>query len=113
MNLPPPDELPEVLPLVAATLSLMTAWADPCPGARVGPQAQRRLLARKIRSNLFFLQLHPEVAVGFRQVVQNLLQRWDALEARQGGGSEAAAERTPTAAGAPEGASPKAGRWVH
>jgi hypothetical protein len=62
--------------LVAGTFALMTAWANPEPGARIGLQEQRALLARKIVSNLFFLQQHPALAEPLRRVIAQTHQRW-------------------------------------
>ena len=62
--------------MVAGTVALMTAWAAPNPDARLGLAAQRSLLARKVVSNLFFLQHHPDLSAGLRQVMANAHQRW-------------------------------------
>ena len=57
------DDAAQALPcmeaMVAGTLSLMTAWADPNPDAAVDLDAQRQLIARKIVSNLFFPSAPP------------------------------------------------------
>lgn len=71
--------LPSLEALVAGTVALMTTWASPCPGARIDPAAQRSLLARKVVSNLFFLQNHPCASPALRQVMANAHQRWVAL----------------------------------
>jgi hypothetical protein len=70
----------EVMPcafgLLVGTLALMTAHASPDPGARVDAITQRRLMARKIVSNLFFLQHHPDAPPPLRQVAANMHARW-------------------------------------
>ena len=81
----PDDHDEETLPcgvaLLAATLALMTAHAAPEPTARVDAACQRRLMARKIVSNLFFLQHHPDLPPGLRQVAANAHGHWQALVA--------------------------------
>lgn len=72
-------DLPSAEALMASTVALMTAWADPCPQARLPAAQLRRLLARKVVSNLFFLQHHPRVAPGLRQVLSQAHAHWDAL----------------------------------
>lgn len=71
--------LPSLEALLAGTMALMTAWASPCPQARVEREALRRLLARKVQSNLFFLQHHPQVSAALGQVVQQMHPAWVAL----------------------------------
>lgn len=65
--------------LLAATLALMTAYANPCPAARVDAATQRRLMARRIVSNLFFLREHPALGPGMRQVVGAVHGHWVTL----------------------------------
>lgn len=79
MSPPSEEALPDAPALLVATLALMTAWAVPCPHARVEVEALRRLLARKIRANLFLLHLHPQMVGGARQIALNLQQRWESL----------------------------------
>lgn len=71
--------LPDTDALLAATLSLMTAWANPCAQARVPVADLRRLLARKVVSNLFFLQHHPAVQPALRQVIAQTHALWVGL----------------------------------
>jgi hypothetical protein len=71
--------LPSLEALVAGTVALMTTWATPCHDARVDSAAQRSLLARKVVSNLFFIQNHPCASAEFRQVMVNAYQRWATL----------------------------------
>lgn len=71
--------LPSLEALVAGTVALMTTWADPSPDARLDATGQRSLLARKIVSNLFFIQNHPCASTAFRQVMANAHQRWVAM----------------------------------
>jgi len=94
-----PHALPSLEALMAATLALMTGWAGPCPHARVDEHTQRRLIARKIVSNLFFLQHHPQAPPNLRQVCANAHARWQPLAA-DGGGLRAPsmASRSPEAA---------------
>lgn len=65
--------------LLAATMALMTGHALPAPDARVDEATLRRLTARKIVSNLFFLQHHPDLPPGLRQVAAQLHARWQPL----------------------------------
>ncbi len=76
------NTFPDVQALLATTLALMTAWAAPCAHAPVaGQAAQRRLLARKIGSNLFLLQQHPGCGETLLQTVLCLQQHWAAVSA--------------------------------
>lgn len=61
--------------LLAATLALMTCWAEPEPTASMGA-AQQRLMARRIVSNLYFLREHPHLPCGLRLVITKLHARW-------------------------------------
>lgn len=76
-----PDELqlPSLEALVAGTLALMTAWADPCPQSSLGAAALRGVLARKIVSNLFFLQHHPYTSSQLRPVIAKAHKQWGEL----------------------------------
>ena len=65
--------------LLAATVSLMTRYADPAPDAKVGKDKMRDLLARKIVSNLFFLKHHPDLPAGFGQVMAQAHQHWESI----------------------------------
>lgn len=71
--------VPSLEALVAGTMALMTSWADPFPSARIDAVGQRNLLARKVVSNLFFLQHHPCASPALRQVMANAHQRWAGL----------------------------------
>ena len=84
------DELPCAIGLLAATLALMTGHAAPEPAARVDPGTLQRLTARKIVSNLFFLQRHPALPPALRQVAARLHGRWGLLA--QGGQAPGGAE---------------------
>lgn len=68
--------LPCAVGLLAATMALMTGHADPAPGAKVDAATLQRLTARRIVSNLFFLQQHPGLPPGLRQVARQLHARW-------------------------------------
>ena len=65
--------------LLVGTLALMTAHAAPEPAAQADPATLRRLMARKIVSNLFFLQQHPDAPPPLRQVATRLHARWLAM----------------------------------
>ncbi len=70
------DGMPCPGALLAGTLALMTAWADPCANAHCTAARQRHLMARKIVSNLFFLKEHPQVPPMLRNVMANAHRRW-------------------------------------
>lgn len=72
-------DAPCAIALLAGTLALMTGHAAPEPGAKVDADTLRRLTARKIVSNLFFLQHHPALPPGLRQVASQLHGRWVSL----------------------------------
>jgi hypothetical protein len=72
-------DLPCDQAMIAATLALMTAYADPAPDAKLPVEGQRRQMARKIVSNLFFLREHPAVGAGMRQVLTRMHRQWVAL----------------------------------
>lgn len=71
-----PSSQPCATALVAGTLALMTTWADPCPTCTLEPEAQRRVLARKVVSNLFFMKHHPAFSPALRQVMAHAHARW-------------------------------------
>lgn len=71
--------LPSLEAMVAGTIALMTAWADPSADAPCGLAAQRSLLARKVVSNLFFIRHHPCASEPFRQVMANAHRHWAGL----------------------------------
>jgi hypothetical protein len=73
------DPPPDIDALVAGTVALMTAWADPCPTSPLAPADLRRLLARKVVSHLFFLTHHPQARPALRQSLQRAHQHWVAL----------------------------------
>jgi hypothetical protein len=72
-----PDTEEYVMPcaeaMLAGTLALMTAHAQSDNEQHGG------LMARKIRSNLFFLSQHPGLSAGFRQVVVRMHAAWNGL----------------------------------
>lgn len=107
--------------LLAATLALMTGFAEHCaappaeeaptrPGQATHP-AVPRLLAAKTVSNLFFLAEHPTLSVPLRSMLWRLHTHWQALERR-------AAARDVAPAAAPRPAAPgpdrarAAGPWI-
>lgn len=69
-------ETPCAFQMLAATVALMTRYADPVPDAKIDVDKMRNLLARKIVANLFFLQHHPSVPPGFSQVMAQAHQHW-------------------------------------
>lgn len=75
--------LPCAEALLAGTIAAMTAWADPCPRCPLGPDDQRRLLARKLVSNLCLLAQHPSVGPELRQVMAMAHRRWVEMGAGQ------------------------------
>ncbi len=85
--LPPQDLLddatalprPSLEALLAGTMALMTAWAAPCAQARLDREALRRRLARKVQSNLFFLQHHPDIGPALCQVIGQMHPQWATL----------------------------------
>ncbi|MBI5718979.1 MAG: hypothetical protein HZC37_15020 [Burkholderiales bacterium] len=70
------DDLPCWVALVAGSMALMSAHAAPEATARICAQAQRRLMARKIVSNLFFLRHHPHAPPGVRHVAARMQDMW-------------------------------------
>lgn len=74
-----PVAFPDLDALVAGTVALMTAWADPCPQARLPLADLRRVLARKVVSNLFFLRHHPLARPPLRQALANAHAHWVGL----------------------------------
>ena len=66
-------ELPCVEAMLAGTLALMTGHAQ------TTCREQQSLMARKIRSNLFFLAEHPGISPAFRTVVARLHRHWDSV----------------------------------
>jgi hypothetical protein len=76
---PVDSPLPCAVGLIAATMSLMTMHSMPeaaADGAAADAATLRRLIERKIVSNLLFLQQHPDLPPGLRQVACQLRQRW-------------------------------------
>jgi len=59
--------------MLAGTLALMTGHAQSAC------TRQRVLMAKKIRSNLYFLGQNPDLTANFRTVVQRMHQHWDTL----------------------------------
>ena len=67
--------------LLAAAVALMSAYANPAPDATVDLATHRRLLARKVVSNLFFLREHPAVPAPLRRVMGQAHAHWAVLAA--------------------------------
>lgn len=81
--------------LIAGTLALMTAWADPCPRAQLAPDQLRQLLARKVVSHLFFLQHHPLVTPHLRQSIARVRLHWVGLAREAPAEPDAESPRAP------------------
>jgi hypothetical protein len=81
---PEPEAQPCAHALVAATVALMTTWADPNPSCKLGPEAQRQLIARKLVAQLHLLRGHPALPQPLRLVMAHAHARWLALAAADG-----------------------------
>ncbi len=75
--------------VLAGTLALMTGYSQALQ-AELDPQG-RVGMAEKVASNLGLLLDHPQLSLGFRQVLFGLQQRWIAM-------NKCTVEATPTAA---------------
>jgi len=64
-------DLPSAEALMAGTLALLTGYAHAPPAC-----ANRRLMAKKLVSNLFYLAAHPQVSPSMRVMLGNLRTRW-------------------------------------
>ena len=72
-------ELPSVEAVLAGTLALMTGYSQALQ-AELDPQG-RVAMGEKVGSNLGLLLDHPQLSLGFRQVLFGLQQRWIAMNA--------------------------------
>ena len=70
-------ELPSVEAVLAGTLALMTGYSQALQ-AELDPQ-DRVAMGEKIGDNLGLLIDHPQLSLGFRQVLFGLQQRWRAM----------------------------------
>jgi hypothetical protein len=70
-------ELPSVEAVLAGTLALMTGYSQALQ-AELDPQG-RIAMGEKVGSNLGLLLDHPQLSLGFRQVLFGLQQRWIAM----------------------------------
>jgi hypothetical protein len=70
-------ELPSVEAVLAGTLALMTGYSQALQ-AELDPQG-RVAMGEKIGDNLGLLLDHPQLSLGFRQVLFGLQQRWLAM----------------------------------
>jgi hypothetical protein len=70
-------ELPCIEAVLAGTLALMTGYGQALQ-AELDP-AQRLGIGRKVVDNLALLGQHPQLSLGFRQVMLGLHRRWDAM----------------------------------
>jgi hypothetical protein len=90
-------DLPDLDGLLAGTVALMTAWASPCPHAKLPADELRALLARKVVSNLFFLQHHPGVSPPLARSLLAARAQWRTL-GEAAADVEGAVSRAPTSA---------------
>lgn len=67
-------ELPSVEAVLAGTLALMTGYSQALQ-AELDPNG-RVAMGDKIGANLGLLLDHPQLSLGFRQVLSGLQQRW-------------------------------------
>jgi hypothetical protein len=67
-------ELPCIEAVLAGTLALMTGYGQALQ-AELDP-AQRLGIGRKVVDNLALLGQHPQLSLGFRQVLVGLHRRW-------------------------------------
>lgn len=92
-------ELPSVEAVLAGTLALMTGYSQALQ-AELDPQG-RVAMGEKIGSNLGLLVDHPQLSLGFRQVLFGLQHRWMAMSectrAAQCCSAAGAARKTPAA----------------
>ncbi|MEO8057880.1 MAG: hypothetical protein ABI671_06110 [Burkholderiales bacterium] len=70
-------ELPSVEAVLAGTLALMTGYSQALQ-AELDPQ-HRVKMGLKIGDNLSLLVDHPQLSLGFRQVLLGLQGRWHAM----------------------------------
>jgi len=70
-------ELPSIEAVLAGTLALMTGYSQALQ-AELDPQ-QRVKMGLKIGDNLSLLVDHPQLSLGFRQVLLGLQGRWHAM----------------------------------
>jgi hypothetical protein len=70
-------ELPSVEAVLAGTLALMTGYSQALQ-AELDPQ-NRVAMGEKVSDNLGLLIDHPQLSLGFRQVLFGLQQRWLAM----------------------------------
>jgi len=89
-------ELPSVEAVLAGTLALMTGYSQALQ-AELDPQ-DRVAMGEKIGDNLGLLIDHPQLSLGFRQVLYGLQQRWLAMSECT---RSAARSCSPTRAGRP------------
>jgi hypothetical protein len=70
-------ELPSVEAVLAGTLALMTGYSQALQ-AELDPQMRLRM-GLKIGENLSMLAGHPQLSMGFRQVLLGLQDRWQSM----------------------------------
>lgn len=72
-------DLPCIEGVLAGTLALMTGYGQALQ-AELDP-ARRLGMGRKVVDNLALLSQHPQLSLGFRQVLLGLHRRWHAMSA--------------------------------
>ncbi|MEP6873686.1 MAG: hypothetical protein ABI887_04930 [Burkholderiales bacterium] len=89
-------ELPCIEAILAGTLALMTGYSQALQ-AELHPR-QRVPMGAKIGDNLALLLQHPQLSLGFRQMLLGLHGRWRAMDActRDAAGEFEAADAFPT-----------------
>jgi hypothetical protein len=70
-------DMPSVEAVLACTLALMTGYSQALQ-AELDPQA-RLDMGLKIGDNLSMLANHPQLSIGFRQVLLGLQNRWHSM----------------------------------
>lgn len=86
-------ELPSIEAVLAGTLALMTGYSQALQ-AELHPR-QRVQMGAKIDANLAQLAQYPQLSHGFRQVLQGLQQRWQAMGACTRGAASDCGVATP------------------
>lgn len=72
-------ELPSERALLAATLALMSAYAQPVASGRTEPATQRRLVAHKVVINLGLLLDHPALDAAMQGVLRQVHRHWTVI----------------------------------
>ena len=70
-------ELPSIEAVLAGTLALMTGYSQALQAEH--DPAQRLRMGLKVADNLALMVDHPQLSLGFRQVLLGLQRRWQAM----------------------------------